>query len=135
MPMPRPHLPAFDDHPGSAPGQILQRLLGQFLGVRLTLGILAADLGDGNEPGVSGAIDHSPTTVAGQFDGPFGYFDCAEAQFRGSRHEDAAVLLDDRRLQQGAAGIGQYVAPMEQIEFLLENGEGIRAEVPKPNFQ
>src|SRR5580704_8118594 len=57
-------LPAFDDHPGGAPGQILQGLLGKLLGSRLQLGILAANLGNGDEPGVARAVYDSSATVS-----------------------------------------------------------------------
>ena len=43
-----PALPPFDDHPGGTPSQVLQSLRGQFLGCRLPLGILAANLGNGD---------------------------------------------------------------------------------------
>jgi hypothetical protein len=52
-----------------------------------------------------------------------------------ARVEDAAVFLDDRRLQQGAAGISQYVVLMSRASFSSRMESGMRAEVPKPNFQ
>ena len=75
-----PTLPAFDDHPGGAPGQILQGLLGQFLSRRLPLRILAANLGDGDKPRVARAIYDPSATVSGQVDRPLGDLDGPEPQ-------------------------------------------------------
>src|ERR1019366_1981032 len=114
-------LPAFDDHPGGAPGQILQDLLGQFLSRRLPLRIFAANLGDGDKPRVARAVYDPSATASGQVDRPLGDLDRPEPQLLRVSHEDAAMLLNDGRFDQGAAGISQDVALTEQGQLLLKD--------------
>ena len=99
-------LAPFDDNPAGTPFEVAQRLLRELGYRRLRPRVLLADLGDRDESGAQGVVDRKLAAERGQLDSAVGDLDCAEADLGSTRRVRAAMMLQDRGLEQRAAGAG-----------------------------